>query len=70
MTRADECLLAVGLLSPHLAVAERDDDAEKLAGIVAACRLVEGRAANLLANRATEQEIEDAISEARTALGW
>lgn len=60
----------VGLLSAALADAEQRDDAAALAAIIAACRVVEARALNSLADRVTLPALLQAQANAVTSLGW
>lgn len=66
----EKTLQAVSQLSAALADAEREDDAQALAALVAACRLVEARALAGLAGRVTAAELLTAEVESVTALGW
>ena len=70
MPLAQQTLDVVGQLSAELAEAQRIDDAERLAALVAACRLVEAEALRQLASRVTSLELLDAQALALSALGW
>ena len=70
MPLAQQTLDVVGQLSAELAEAQRIDDAERLAALVAACRLVEAEALRQLASRVTSLELLDAQAQALSALGW
>jgi hypothetical protein len=65
-----DALQLVSALSAQLAEAERADDAYALAAIVAACRVVEARALQSLAGRATAADLLSAQLGAVAELGW
>ena len=70
MVLTEQTLEAVSFLSAELAAAEHDDDAQRLAALVAACRAVEQRALTALASRLTAVELLAAQTEALLTLGW
>lgn len=70
MTMTEWVLDGVGVVSGKLAQVEQDDDLEGLAGLLGASELLRDRLVAKLEGRVAQFAIDEAKTEAKTALGW